>query len=138
MKRGVLRPLVCATEGVSHFVYLSTRAAAGRPVSLLELEVQAEVDKFALLILHLWRRGLRRMSPALRERLFERVRYHAHLGYDELSRYREANRLGGGYARFLEGRYVEDADLEGLLRELRRSYRLGAAEKLGYLGARGH
>jgi hypothetical protein len=137
VRRGVLRPLACAAEGVSHFVYLSTRAAAGRPVSLLELEVQAEVDKFALLLLHLWRRGLRRLSRALRARLFERVRYHAHLGGDELTRYREANRLGGGYARYLEGRYVEGADLDGLLRELRRCYRLGAAEKLGYLGARG-
>lgn len=134
--RGALGGLACATEGVSHFVYLSTRAAAGRPVSLLELEVQAEVDKFVLLVLHLWRRGLRRMSPALRRRLFERVRYHAHLGADGLHRYQEANRLGGGYARWLEERFVSECDLDGLLRELRRSYRLGGREKLGYLGAR--
>jgi hypothetical protein len=134
--RASLRGLACAAEGVSHFVYLATRAEAGRGVSLLELEVQAEVDKFALLVLHLWRRGLRRMSRALRRRLFERVRFHAHLGGDELERYREANRLGGGYARWLEGRFVEDADIEGLLRELRQIYRLGGGEKLGHIGAR--
>jgi hypothetical protein len=134
--RSRLARLACAAEGVSHFVYFATRAAAGRPVSLLELEVQAEVDKFALLVLHLWRRGLRRMSPALRGRLFERVRYHAHLGVDELDRYREANRLGGGYARWLEGRYVEEADIDGLLRELRRTYRRGGGEKLAYIGTR--
>lgn len=134
--RGALAPVACAAEGISHFVYLATRAAAGRPVSLLELEVQAEVDKFALLLLHLWRRGLRRDSPALRRRLYERVRYHAHLGAEELARYREANRLGGSYARWLEGRFIEDADIEGLLRELRQSYRLGGGEKLSYLGAR--
>jgi hypothetical protein len=134
--RGVLGALSCAAEGVSHFVYLATRAEAGRPVSLLELEVQAEVDKFALLLLHLWRRGLRRMSRALRRRLFERVRYRATLGGEALERYRTANRLGGGYARWLEGRFVEEADVEGLLRELRASYRLGAGEKLGYLGAK--
>jgi hypothetical protein len=95
--------------------------------------VQAEVDKFALLLLHLWRRGLRRMSRALRRRLFERVRYHAHLDAEALHRYREANRLGGGYARWLEGRYVEDADIEGLFRELRAMYRLGGRVKLAYL-----
>jgi hypothetical protein len=134
--REVLPRLACAAEGVSHFVYLATRAQAGRPVSLLELEVQAEVDKFALLVLHLWRRGLRRMSPALRRRLFERVSYHAHLGPEELERYRLANRLGGGYARWLELRYVDVADVEGLLRELRSTYRLGGGEKIGYLGAR--
>ena len=136
LARHLLRHIAPAAEGVSHFVSLSTRAAAGRPVSLLELEVQAEVDKFALLLLHLWRRGLRRVSPSLRRRLFERVGFHTHLGADELNRYREANRLGGGYARWLEGEYVPDADLEGLLRELRRSYRLGTSEKLGYLGRR--
>ncbi|HEX9289860.1 MAG TPA: hypothetical protein VF904_10070 [Anaeromyxobacteraceae bacterium] len=134
--RAFLPRLACAAEGVSHFVYLATRAAAGRPVSLLELEVQAEVDKFALLVLHLWRRGLRRSSSSLRRRLFERVRYHAHLDGDELERYRLANRLGGGYARWLEGRYVDEADVEGLLRDLRQSYRLGGGEKLGYLGSR--
>jgi hypothetical protein len=31
---------------------------------------------------------------------------------------------------------VEEADVEGLLRELRQSYRLGAGEKLGYLSSR--
>jgi hypothetical protein len=128
--------LACAAEGVSHFVYLATRAAAGRPVSLLELEIQAEVDKFALLLLHLWRRGLRKLSPALRSRLYERVRYHAFLEADALERYRLANRLGGGYARWLEDRFVQDADVEGFVRELRVSYRLGGGEKIGYLGAR--
>jgi hypothetical protein len=136
--RGALGELACAAEGVSHFVYVATRAAAGRSVSLLELEVQAEVDKFALLLLHLWRRGLRRMSPALRRRLFERVRYHRWLGLEERARYREANRLGGGYARWLEGRFVEEADIDGLLRELRRTYRRGGGEKLAYLGTRSH
>jgi len=134
--RASFAPLACAAEGVSHFVYLATRAAAGRRVSLLELEVQAEVDKFALLLLHLWRRGLRRMSGALRRRLFERVRYRAHLRDDEVARYREANRLGGAYALWLEGRFVEDANIDGLLRELRETYRRGAGEKLAYLGSR--
>ncbi|HZY03930.1 MAG TPA: hypothetical protein VFF02_10555 [Anaeromyxobacteraceae bacterium] len=135
-RRSCLDEVACAAEGVSHFVYLATRAVAGRPVSLLELEVQAEVDKFALLLLHLWRRGLRRASGALRRRLFERVGYQEGLGEEDLERYRTANRLGGGYARWLEGRFVEDADVEGLLRELRASYRLGGGEKLGHLAAR--
>ncbi len=126
----------CVAEGVSHFVYLATRAEADRPVSLLELEVQAEVDKFALLVLHLWRRGLRRLSTALRRRLFQRIRYHAHLDPAELHRYRTANGLAAGYARWLELRFVSRADADGLFRELRATYRRGAGEKLGYLGSR--
>jgi hypothetical protein len=131
--------MACAAEGVSHFVYLATRAEAGRPVSLLELEVQAEVDKFALWVVQLWRRGRRglvRLSAALRRRLYERVRYAEHLGVEELERYRTANALAAGYARWLEGRYVSPVDLDGLLRELRSTYRRGAGEKLGHMGAR--
>lgn len=136
VRRRVLDPVACAAEGVSHFIYVATRAAAGRPVSLLELEIQAEVDKFVLLLLHLWRRGLRRTSRALRRRLFERVAYHAHLGAAELERYQLANRLAGGYARWLESRFVDEADADGLLREVRATYRRGGADKIGYLEAR--
>ena len=35
-----------ALEGVSHFVYLAWNAGHDRPVSLMELELQAEVDKY--------------------------------------------------------------------------------------------
>jgi len=35
-----------ALEGVSHFVYFAWNAAHDKPVSLLELEMQAEIDKY--------------------------------------------------------------------------------------------
>ena len=41
-----------ATEGVSHFMLLFERSRRGEPVSMLELEVQAEVDKFVVAALH--------------------------------------------------------------------------------------
>jgi hypothetical protein len=137
--RGRIEGVTSAAEGISHFVYLATRAGQDRPVSLLELEAQAEVDKFAVLVLSAWRAGRRlgRASAALRRRLFERVRYHAHLSEAEVARYRTANRLAAGYARWLERRFLVRADREGLLAELRASYRRGGAEKLGYLGSRG-
>jgi MoxR-like ATPase len=125
---------------VSHFVYLATHVEEGRPMSLLELELQAEVDKFAVLLLRIWgrRRGRRaRASAALRRRLFERVRYLDHLDRDELNRYRTANRLAAGYARWLERRFVDPGDRDGLLRELRATYRLGTRAKAGYLASRG-
>jgi hypothetical protein len=131
--------ITSAAEGVSHFVYLSTRAGAGQRVSLLELEVQAEVDKFALFLLRAWAGGGRRsarLSPGLRHRLFEDVSFLAHLDRGELLRYRTANRLAAGYARWLELRFVSSGDREGFLRELRTTYRLGTADKPGYLASR--
>ena len=38
-------------EGVSHFVYVANRARQELPSTQLELELQAEVDKFVLLVL---------------------------------------------------------------------------------------
>jgi hypothetical protein len=140
LARSRLEGVTAATEGVSHFVYLATRLEEGRPMSLLELELQAEVDKFAVLLLRVWarrRRGRARASAALRRRLFERVRFLEHLDDDELHRYRTANRLAAGYARWLEQRFVDPGDREGLLRELRATYRLGTRAKAGYLASRG-
>ena len=54
-----------AVEGVSHFVYVALAAARQRPVSQLELELQAEVDKFVCCCLLLTRspEGLRQPAP---------------------------------------------------------------------------
>jgi len=122
-------------EGVSHFLYLANCAGAERPVSQLELEVQAEVDKFAAAVLHLWGRGLRRRAHDLCHRLFRAVSFLAELSLEERQRYRTANRLGGGYARYLVARYVLAGRFDGFLRELRRAYRLPAGEKLHHLEA---
>jgi hypothetical protein len=140
LARSRLEGVTAATEGVSHFVYLATRLEEGRPMSLLELELQAEVDKFAVLLLRVWARrgrGRARASAVLRRRLFERVRFLEHLDGDELHRYRTANRLAAGYARWLEQRFVDPGDRDGLLRELRATYRLGTRAKARYLASRG-
>lgn len=125
-----------ALEGVSHFVYLAYRALRDEPVSLLDLETQAEVDKFVTSLLHLWRRGRKEGSAQLRERLFHEVRYHPELNRDEESRYRTANELARGYCRRLEARFLTQGSPEGLLREVRRAYRLGGAAKRAHLRLR--
>ena len=135
---GRLLPSYCAAaEGVSHWLYLSHRAERDQTVSLLELEVQAEVDKFASCALGLWQLGLTRLCRSLRERLFDGVRYLAHLDPLERERYATANRLARDYARFLERRYVLPRDLDGFLRELRSSFRLGGGEKYARLALAG-
>ncbi len=46
---GRLDPLCQIIEGVSHFVYLTERAQAEQSTTHLELEIQAEVDKYVVL-----------------------------------------------------------------------------------------
>jgi hypothetical protein len=120
-------------EGVSHFLYLAHCAAREQRVSLLELEAQAEVDKFALCLLHRWGEGgsVGAWAEELLARLFDRVRYREQLAPEERWRYQEANRISRSYCRRLMG-HVTARRLESLLRELRYAYRLGAEAKLDY------
>jgi hypothetical protein len=129
-------PAYCvAAEGVSHWLYLHHRAGQDGPLSQLELEVQAEVDKFASCTLGLWQLGLLGLCSRLRERLFDGVRYFAHLDPAERERYVTANQLARRYAAHLEKRFVEKRDLEGFLRALRFAFRLSGGEKYAYLSA---
>jgi hypothetical protein len=116
-------------EGVSHFVYVAHTAVHGRTVSLLELEAQAEVDKFALCLLQKWGEGVGAWAEELLRRLFDRVSYRAKLSEAERWRYEEANRLSRNFCTRLMG-HVSGRRLERLLSELRYAYRLGAEAKL--------
>lgn len=118
-------------EGVSHFVYLAHTAALERKVSLLELEAQAEVDKFVVCTLSRWSAGVASWAGSVVHRLFERVGFHDHLSASEHWRYREANRLAKSYCERLLP-MVRGRRLDRLLAELRHGYRLGAEAKLQY------
>ena len=126
---GALDAYCQVAEGVSHFMYLARTAGEGRTVSLLELEAQAEVDKFASCLLHRWGAGDTRWAQTLQHRLFEDIHFSAQLSPAEKWRYEEANRLARGYCRRLTP-FVSERRLDRLLTALRYSYRLGAEAKL--------
>jgi len=131
-----------ALEGVSHFLYLAWNAGHDKPVSLLELEMQAEVDKY---VASYWL--LRRQLPGhfpqeLRRVLFERTRVDPRLAVERAQLYREASRYAEKFCGRLEqrlarsqGRRVQaDGDRE-VLAELRRFYRLTQARKRALIDA---
>lgn len=116
-----------AVEGVSHFVYLALCAAGHRRVSALELELQAEVDKFVCCVL------LQGPRADLRRRLFGDVHYADDLDADERDRYRTANADAGRYAEGLERRFVRADRMNDMLGELRRFYRMPLDDKRGHI-----
>lgn len=128
---GNLGDFLLAIEGVSHFVYVVWRARAGQPVSALELELQAEVDKYVTCLLTSG--GLSRYSHVLRRRLFEQFRFEDDLGEDEQERYRAANSNAHRYAASLERRYVRSQRIGDMLGELRRFYRMSLRAKLEFI-----
>jgi len=120
-----------AVEGVSHFIYVALCAAAERPVTALELELQAEVDKFVSCAL-----SHRDVDTAeLRERLYDRVSLADDLDDHERLRYQTANDEARRYAGWLDRRFFHRGRLDDMLVELRRFYRLGLQDKLRRIAA---
>jgi len=124
-----LGDFLLAIEGVSHFIYAICCARAHRPVSQLELELQAEVDKYVTCLLTTEPEVA--VSAALRRRLFGDVSYEPDLDHDEHARYRAANDNAQRYATWLEQAFVGPRKIPEMLAELRRFYRAGLAAKLG-------
>lgn len=123
-----------ALEGVSHFLYLAWNAGHDKPVSLLELEMQAEVDKYVASYWLMRRQFPDRFPAELRRLLFERTRIDPRLAGGREDLYREASRYAQKFCRRLEDslRRARGSPAE-VLSELRRFYRLTNARKVAHI-----
>lgn len=121
----------CAvTEEVSHFLYVVWNVLHARRITKLELELQAEVDKFVTAALCLAAQGAGEAPDDLATRLFDRYRLKDGLDAESRERYETANALAGRYCRSLARRYLKDRQLKPMMAELRRFYRLPQTGKL--------
>ena len=120
-----------ALEGISHFLYLVWNATYARKVSMLELELQAEVDKY-IVAAFLIRRQYNGVIPReLHYHLFANARFDDRLTPTELERYRDANYFAGKFCSHLQERFFrENRVLKELINELRRFYRLPQRNKI--------
>ena len=121
-----------ALEGVSHFLYLAWNALADRSVTLLELELQAEIDKYIAARVLLARQQSVHLG-ALFQRLFDGPVFADNLSPGELQRYRDATRFAGAYVRSLEARYDPGHPAPEMTRELRDFWRLPQPDKLSHI-----
>lgn len=123
-----------ALEGVSHFLYVAWNAGHDKPVSLLELEMQAEVDKYVASYWLMRRQFPDRFPAELLRLLFERTRIDPRLAAGRETLYREASRYAERFCRRLESslRRARGSQAE-VLAELRRFYRLTNARKVAHI-----
>lgn len=119
-------------EGVSHFVYLTWNAERARSVTPMELELQAEVDKYAASVL-LWQSQRGGAPRGLHRLLFDAAQVDDSLSDDLRERYRDANRYAARYCLSIEREYLEKRRA-GVVEELRGFYREGRAGKLARIG----
>jgi hypothetical protein len=118
------RAFCVATEGVSHFLLLVDRARRAEPVTMLELEAQAEVDKYVSARLHCPTR-----AREWRARLFKDASLAPDLSTEERERYREAGRMAAGFCETLD----DLPTVEALLAEVRAFWREPAAKRLAVM-----
>jgi hypothetical protein len=131
---GNLGPFATATEEVSHFVYVMFCAAKERSVTQLELELQAEVDKYLTALSYLSLQNEGAVAPGLREALFRRYHLVDGLTPERAERYHAASRLADRYCGWLEARFLRAGRTGELASEARRFYRLGQHDKLARIG----
>jgi hypothetical protein len=115
-------------EGISHLLLMQSRVRTGRPVRLIELELQAEVDKFVAGWLLLAGQGAPVRAPqVLGEALFSR--YHLRAGVHHAERYHLASQAARRYCRHLQQRYARPGS-SALRRDVREFANRPLSEKI--------
>jgi hypothetical protein len=124
-----------ALEGVSHFLYLAWNATHDRAVSLLELELQAEIDKYVASWWLLREQDPERYPAELHRLLFDRTRIDTQLAGASCQLYREANQYAARFCRRME-RQLSARTVRirrEAVAELRRFYRLSRERKVTHI-----
>ncbi len=129
-----LEDLWLVLEGISHFNCVVWRAARDRNVSLLELELQAEIDKFVATALLAIAQGRQNLMKRLHGWLFDEVRFRDDLDDEQVERYRAANNYAARFCHSLRERLLHDDN--GVLPELRHFYRLPMTDKVSHIHTR--
>ena len=122
-------------EGVSHFVCLCWNALHNRAVRPVELELQAEIDKFVVSTLSASARLKNHDRQQLLQRLFQNVEYRDDLTGEQYRRYERANSSAHSYCDWLCKNYYLAPDNHGLSAELARFYRTGGTDKFSRIAS---
>lgn len=118
-------------EGVSHFSCVAWKAASDRTLSLFELELQGEIDKFVTTMLIAMQQANRRLSRNLHGLLFDNVSFREDLNDEQAGRYYDANDYAARYCYSLRQQLQQDA--RGTLDRLRAFYRLQSGDKVSHI-----
>lgn len=124
--------LLLAIEEVSHFAYLAFSASREKRVTELELELQAEVDKFVTFALLHASRNQGRVPRDLLDWTFSDFAIRRDLDFERRERYAAASSLASRYCSYVvQSAFESDSGLAPLLAELRTFYRLSQRGKIG-------
>ncbi len=118
-------------EGIGHFNCVVWKAAQDRTVTLLELELQGEIDKFVSTMLLAIDQADTGLLNCMHGWLFDNVRFHDGLDDEQLHRYRSANDYAARFCHRIRQQLIDDNSLA--LSELRHFYRLQLSDKISHI-----
>ena len=127
----MLNDLWKVLEGISHFNCVVWKAMQDRTVSLLELELQGEIDKFVATTLLAIDQADKSLLYNLHSRLFDNVSEHDELDEEQRDRYRSANDYAARYCFGLQQELIEND--QGAITKLRDFYRLQLGDKISHI-----
>jgi hypothetical protein len=123
---------VAAAEEISHFNYLLFHSSRGRKVSQLELELQADVDKFLLVFFSVIKG--RETTGAFFERLYDQLFLHFRLreglSREQRERYENANTFAKAFVLKFRPLLKQKSSYSQALQLARHFYRVNCAEKI--------
>lgn len=117
-------------EGVSHFLYMIFNAHHDRQVSFLDLELQAEIDKYVFAVIDT---DCAESPDTLLDRLFCDIGYRSDLSAELKQRYQQANDFAYKYCQWLNCNFDLSVDNKALKAELEKVYRLNGNAKLQHI-----
>ncbi|MBX7149802.1 hypothetical protein K1X76_12080 [bacterium] len=120
-------------EGVSHFVYFLWKAYKQTPITQLEMELQAEIDKFVLLYLFLRSDHTEEISKIIFDRLFENFKLIENLSAEQEERYITASQLASKYCHYLKNKYRNPQEMQKMIEEVRYFYNLSQEQKISFI-----
>lgn len=118
-------------EGISHFNCVVWKAMQDRTVTLLELELQAEIDKFVTTMMLALGQADTELPHRVHGWLFDNVSFHDGLDEEQLDRYRSANDYAARFCHGLRRLLMRNDELA--LSELRQFYRLQVSDKISHI-----
>lgn len=126
-----LNDLCKVIEGLSHFNYVAWRAKQDRSMSLLELELQAEIDKFVSTMQLASAQQDGELLDELHHRIFDNPRFSENLDEEQHERYRAATDYAARFCSRIRQRLQRNERCA--IEELRRFYRMPLNDKVSHI-----
>lgn len=120
-------------EGVSHFVYFLWKTYRDRPITQLEMELQAEIDKFLMLFFYLRSAEEAVFQPEMFKILFEDFNIHKDLSGEAKERYLTASSLASRYCYSFQKRFRDSENIKNIVDEIRQFYNFSQEQKIQYI-----